>query len=238
MEIIGSLHCRVNYNLKNIALSMESFGRSKIPEKIKEKFSFSEMKIERDIAIWQAGMFTYDSKEIIVGQATLDTDSNTIGTVVVGSSDDAKAFLDSVCKFIDGFRVFDTLCDAEKDVYYGTVGRAKINVSPFVFISKDYIEFMKERKKIFETQYYTAEIQPIAFAVAVVLKPNLSEMSRQALDVTEMTNIMRGGGVREITLSIQSVEDFNNRIYNFMIRIDSGTVKKLLADLETQLASQ
>jgi hypothetical protein len=188
--------------------------------------------LRRPAFVWTGGLFTHNSREVIVGQVMLDASEGMLGAVVVGESEEATAYLDLLCKHIDTFNLLDPLQDAEKRVQYNTIGRAKLGLSPTVFLSKDYIDFLETKSKLFETEHYDVELQPINVGVAVILKPNLSRISKMSLDVTEMTDIMRGMGSREIQLQIASVEDYANRIYSFSLRFDSETAKSILTDLE------
>lgn len=237
MEILGHLSSRVQYNFKNVSMDLGNLKHSPLPQKITEKFSFSELKSNDLVIGWEGGMFTRDSKELIVSQLALNADEGFIGTVVLGESSDGEEFLDSVCEYIDGFKLLDPMCDAEKDLYYSTMGRVKLNVLPTAFISKDYLEFLKGKREKFETEYHSVEVHPIGIDVSIVLRPNLSEISKLSLNVAEMASILRGTKSKAIQLLIRSVEDYNNRIYSFIIRFDSETVINILTDLERQLGT-
>lgn len=237
MKILGSMSSRVNYNFAREVIAFEDFRRSGLPQKIKEKYSFSELHANRDMIGWEGGSFTLDSREILVNLVVINAREDSMSAVVIGESNESKAFLDSLCEVIDSFKLSDTLCDAEKDVTYSTTGRVKLNVSPTALISKEYLDFLKEKSKQFETEYYDIELQPIGIAVALLLKPNLSKISKLSLDVTEMTRMIRGTTSKEMQLTIGSIEDYSNSIYTFGIRFDSETVRNILTDLEKQLGN-
>jgi hypothetical protein len=236
VEILGSLSSRTEYKFKNVALSFENLRRSGLLQKIKEKYSFSEQKTSPNAIIWQGGSFMHNSKEVLINQAMLDGHEESIGAVVMGESSDSSAFLDSLCKFIDSFKLFDTLCDAKKTLSYNTMGRVKLNVPPTGLMSKDYLEFLNERSKLLKTEHYDVEIQPIGLAVAILLKPNLSAISKLSLDVTEIARILESAGSKIVQLAIADVSDYNDRIYTFSIGLASDAVRKMLTDLEKQFS--
>jgi hypothetical protein len=237
MEIIGSMSSRVNYLFARAVVVFEDFEHSGLPQKIKEKYSFSELHSNRnrEMVGWEGGLFTHGSREIVVSQAFISGHEDSMSAVVMGDSNDSKAFLDSLCDFIDSFHLFGKLHDAEKDVSYSTTGRVKLDVSPTVLINRDYLNFLQKKSKELETEYYDIELQPVGIAVALLFKPNLSKISKLSLDVTKMTRIMRGATSKEIQLAIGSIEDYSNCIYTFGMRLDSETVKNMLTDLEKQL---
>ena len=236
MEIIGGLKSRVEYIFKT-SIELSILNANVMFKKIKEEYMFSTMTDTKDNRILlESGKYAKDGKEILITQLMFSSKNDSIGALVLGTSDDCKIVLDAVCDIIDSFKYFEKISDLEKNVAYITSGTVKLNVSPVAFFDPKLLEVMQETGITLKNDLYDIEIQPTGLSISIFLKPDLAKLSKMSLDSSKLAEIFNFSGPRMVQLFIENVDNYEKQRFGFSMDFDSDQAKKTLEQIDKQFA--
>jgi hypothetical protein len=238
MKVLGNLECEVMYRFLDIEISKEIILSSGVINKIKQYFTFNDVKIPKDIEkesiSFERGRFVHANKEVLIKKLSID--SYGLYVSLWGDSKSGEAFLDKVCDLIDEEKIFESLKNAAKESQYSTEGKVMLDIDPSAFLSENFKASLNQIERVFSREDFNVEIHPFEVSVAFVLKPDIGKLSKKDLDIVKIRGLIRSIRPQSLSISIDSPDNFYKRIYTITARLSSDKWLYILETIEKTLS--